>query len=203
MSLSAAAIRLLAEKGLSALDIAEIAEANTPKPDGTRNGNARRQAEFRARKREAEASRNVTDNVTCNVTQSAHSLIEDNSYKNKKESGTRNVTRNVTEKSRRCPEDWVPNQSVYEAGRKRGLTDAQIEREIENIRDTEFPKGHSDWNATARRWMRNTRPDPVPRVALAVVPTQTTADIERRRAADAAWKAEQRALLERQANEAR
>jgi hypothetical protein len=193
MSLTAAAIRLLAEKGLSALDIADIAEANAVQIDGTRNGNARRQAEFRSRKREAEAVRNVTDNVTCNVTEDAHSLLVIDTSKNKKESGQRNVTRNVTRnaspKSTRCPAEWVPDDSVFKAGRDRGLTDVQINREIENIRDTEFPKAHSDWNATARRWMRNTRPDPVGRPVLAAVPTQSPADIERRRKADAEWRA--------------
>lgn len=49
MSLSAAAIRLLAEKGLSALDIAEVAEAMAPARDPVAE---RRRAYDRQRKRE-------------------------------------------------------------------------------------------------------------------------------------------------------
>lgn len=45
MSLTAAAIRLMAEKGLSANDIADIAEAMTP----ARSSNAERQARYRER----------------------------------------------------------------------------------------------------------------------------------------------------------
>ena len=54
MTLTAAAIRLLAEKGLSALDIADVAEAMQP----VRSANAERQQRYRDNKR------NVTRNVT-------------------------------------------------------------------------------------------------------------------------------------------
>lgn len=60
MSLTAAAIRLLAEKGLSALEIAEVAEAMQP----TRSPNAERQARYRENKKAKTAKRNVTRNVT-------------------------------------------------------------------------------------------------------------------------------------------
>lgn len=60
MSLTAAAIRLLAEKGLSALEIAEVAEAQMP----VRSGNAERQARYRANKKAKAGKRNVTRNVT-------------------------------------------------------------------------------------------------------------------------------------------
>jgi len=67
MSLTAAAIRMMAEKGLSALDIAEIAEACEPAP----TSGAARQARYRERLRERNASdvtRDVTDSVTSDVT---------------------------------------------------------------------------------------------------------------------------------------
>lgn len=57
MSLSAAAIRLMATKGLSANDIADIAEANEP----ARSSGATRQKRYRDNKRN---ERDVTRNVT-------------------------------------------------------------------------------------------------------------------------------------------
>jgi hypothetical protein len=198
MSLTAEALRLMFDAGLSPDQIVAIAAAN--EVDKPRSGSARRQAEYRARKHNAlrnadgkfvepDGQLSVTGDVTCYVTENAHSLLFSNTVKNKKESGPRNVTRNASPKSTRCPADWAPDATVFDAGRKRGLTDAQINREIENIRDTEFPKAHSDWNATARRWMRNSRPDPVGRPVLAAVPIQSPEDIERRKRSDAARRA--------------
>lgn len=62
MTISAAALRLMAEKGLSALDIAEIAEAieaSTPKSSG-----AERQKRYRDRLRNERNERDVTSDVT-------------------------------------------------------------------------------------------------------------------------------------------
>lgn len=70
MSLSADAIRLLAAKGLSVEDIAQVAEANEDGPK--RSANAERQARYRARKAAETVTSNVTrnadENVTSNVT---------------------------------------------------------------------------------------------------------------------------------------
>lgn len=60
MSLSAAAIRLMADKGLSAVEIAEIAEANEP----TRSSAAVRQQRYRARIAAERNERDVTRDVT-------------------------------------------------------------------------------------------------------------------------------------------
>lgn len=71
MSLSADAIRLLASKGLSVEDIAQVAEANEDGPK--RSANAERQARYRARKSGQNVTSNVTrnadENVTSNVTE--------------------------------------------------------------------------------------------------------------------------------------
>lgn len=71
MSLSADAIRLLASKGLSVEDIAQVAEANEDGPK--RSANAERQARYRARKSGQTVTSNVTrnadENVTSNVTE--------------------------------------------------------------------------------------------------------------------------------------
>lgn len=58
MAFNAASLRLMAEKGLSASDIAEIAEA----AEGSRSSGAERQARYRARKK----TRDVTSDVTRN-----------------------------------------------------------------------------------------------------------------------------------------
>jgi hypothetical protein len=60
MSFNAASLKLMAEKGLSAHDIAEIAAA----AEGPRSAGAERQARYRERKRERDVTRDVTSD--CN-----------------------------------------------------------------------------------------------------------------------------------------
>lgn len=59
MNLTAAAIRILIERGLSAVDIADFIEAN----EGTQSAGARRQKAYRERKKrnERDVTRDVTD----------------------------------------------------------------------------------------------------------------------------------------------
>ena len=80
MSLSAAAIRLMAEKGLSALDIAEIAESMAVPNE--RSANAERQARYRARVKaeqtDTDDAGDVTSNVTRNATRSQGLLCNSN-----------------------------------------------------------------------------------------------------------------------------
>lgn len=61
MSLSAAAIQMMVDKGLSGQDIADVAAANELKADPT---NAQRQARFRANKKEREAEERNAVTVT-------------------------------------------------------------------------------------------------------------------------------------------
>jgi hypothetical protein len=57
MSLTAAAIRMLAEKGLSGADIADVAEAN----EAARSTGAERQRRYRDRLKDRDVTRDVTD----------------------------------------------------------------------------------------------------------------------------------------------
>lgn len=73
MSLNAATIRLLAEKGLSAMDIAEVAEAMAG--EQSRSSAAERQRRYRDRKRnDRDVTRDVTDerNAKENPPQTPH-----------------------------------------------------------------------------------------------------------------------------------
>jgi len=56
--------------------------------------------------------------------------------------------------SKRCPVDWKPDDGVLEVGRKSGLSPGEIDRELETLRDYEFRSAKTDWNATARNWLR-------------------------------------------------
>jgi len=62
------------------------------------------------------------------------------------------VTR--TRAVKRCPVDWKPDDGVLEVGRKSGLSPGEIDRELETLRDYEFRSAKTDWNATARNWLR-------------------------------------------------
>ena len=64
--MNAAAIRLLAEKGMTASDIAEVAEALEQSPK--KSSGAERQARYRARKKAEEQTEGVTSDVTGDVT---------------------------------------------------------------------------------------------------------------------------------------
>lgn len=56
--------------------------------------------------------------------------------------------------SKRCPDSWVPDGGVFEVGRKSGLSPGEIDGELEKLRDYEFRSSKTDWNATARNWLR-------------------------------------------------
>lgn len=64
--MNGATIRLLAAKGLSAIDIAEVADAM--EAENKRSAAAERQARYRARKKAEAADGDVTSDVTCDVT---------------------------------------------------------------------------------------------------------------------------------------
>lgn len=57
-------------------------------------------------------------------------------------------------RGRRCPKDWQPSPSVMNLGSELGLTIEDIAVEIAKMRDWEFKDPHSDWDATARTWLR-------------------------------------------------
>ena len=57
-------------------------------------------------------------------------------------------------RSRLCPDDWVPSQSVIDFGIAEGLTPQQVANEIKKLCDWEFKNPVSDWDRAARNWLR-------------------------------------------------
>lgn len=57
-------------------------------------------------------------------------------------------------RSRRCPPGWEPKPEVIAVGEAEGLTPGEIDRELAMMRDHEFRDPRSDWDATARTWLR-------------------------------------------------
>jgi uncharacterized protein YdaU (DUF1376 family) len=56
--------------------------------------------------------------------------------------------------SKRVPLDWIPSDGVLEVGQSEGFNPGEIERELSKMRDHEFRSARSDWDATARKWLR-------------------------------------------------
>jgi hypothetical protein len=146
MTLTAAAIRLLAEKGLSALDIADVAEAMQP----VRSANAERQKRYRDNKRNV--TRNVTPPNDIYSNPPEHNPIEPNGSI---------APRGRKTKSARLAIDWMPEPlngetaqivSAWQSGR--------LERELAKFKDyyagASGRKGlKNDWQAAWRNWLRN------------------------------------------------
>lgn len=152
MSLTAAAIRLLAEKGLSGFDIADVAEANVP----ARTLNAERQARHRA-KRKAAKEAVMDDNVTRNVTppNDKGSNPPDDLPSEAKASLPRRG------KATRLPDDWQPEPLTGETAAMVAVWPVgMIERELSKFKD--YWKSASgrkaaklDWQAAWRFWLTN------------------------------------------------
>ena len=146
MTLTAAAIRMLAEKGLSALDIADVADAMQPE----KTTGAVRQQRYRDNKR------NVTRNVTPPI-DNTHTP-QDDPIEAKASIAPRG---RKPKTSHRLPDDWQPEPltgeteimvSAWEPGR--------IERELSKFKDYwKAAAGRSavkdDWQAALRYWLRN------------------------------------------------
>ena len=146
MTLTAAAIRLLAEKGLSALDIADVAEAMQPE----RSANAERQKRYRDNKR------NVTRNVT-----PPNDIYSNPPEHNPSEAKASLAPRGKKPKAARLPDDWQPEPLTGEtAGMVLAWQAGRLERELAKFRDywrnaTGRRAAKPDWQAAYRNWLRN------------------------------------------------
>ncbi len=109
MSLSADAIRLLASKGLSVEDIAQVAEANEDGPK--RSANAERQARYRARK----SGQTVTSNVTRNADESVTSNVTERNNVTPLACATENnLTTTVIEPNLTSPNYDAPDRAILD-----------------------------------------------------------------------------------------
>jgi uncharacterized protein YdaU (DUF1376 family) len=57
--------------------------------------------------------------------------------------------------SRRAPEDWSPAEITVARLSAEGHTAGDLERALTRMRDHEYAKPHSDWDAAFRNWVRN------------------------------------------------
>jgi DnaT-like ssDNA binding protein len=163
MSVPTAALRLMADYGLSVDQIIELSAALDEKavPDAL----ARRRAYDRQRKAEMRKSGGKSGGQnadmsggmsTGNPPDTPFSRVRDNSsltvLSGKKEK--RESSRSV-----RLSNDWEPSDDGLEYARKQGLDEEEIERALADFRDywcaLGGPKGCKlDWAATWRRWTR-------------------------------------------------
>lgn len=83
-----------------------------------------------------------------------------------------------------CPDSFVLSEKSREFARKRGLTDEQIEDQLEAMRDWEFQKKRTDWDRVFRNWIRKglewgqITPPPKHHKPEQVTPQQRQKDIE-------------------------
>lgn len=53
-----------------------------------------------------------------------------------------------------CPDEFELSERSKEFARKKGLTDEQIEDELEAMRDYEYARKRTDWDRAFRNWVR-------------------------------------------------
>ena len=160
--MNAAALRKLAEMGLSISQIIEVVEADESKPE--RSANAERQARFRAKKAAQNVTSNVTDNVISNVTDRNEitplACVRDNPLRlvpsGKKD--TQEAKASFVARSRKsCPVEWLPNAASLAVADAEGFTSGELERELSRFRDYDFARAHADWDKTFKNWLRTAR----------------------------------------------
>lgn len=152
MSFNAAALRLMADKGLSAIDIAEIAEA----AETGRSSGAERQARYRARKKAGD--------VTGDVTSDSHPAPNERDNltpTHEEKSEAKASSKNGDKAGTRLPERWEPKPLIGKTAEMVAAWPAgMIERELAKFKDhwlkTPGARGRSlDWDASYRNWLRN------------------------------------------------
>jgi hypothetical protein len=147
MNLTAAALRLMAEKGLTLTDVAEIVAANETKADPTA---AERQRRCRANKKADASHRDVTRDPPI-----------DNNHTPSNSPSEAKASLAPKGKATRLPADWQPDPLT---GETEAMVSAwsvgMLERELSKFRD--YWAGASgrraskhDWNAAFRNWLRN------------------------------------------------
>lgn len=151
MNLNAAALRLMAEKGLTLLDVAEIVAANEVKSDTTAT---ERQRRCRANKK-AMSHRDVTRDPPNDIYSNPpeHTPIEPN--------GSIAPKGRKPKPSRRLPDDWQPEPLTGEtAAMVEAWQPGRLERELAKFKDywksaSGRNAAKNDWQAAWRFWLRN------------------------------------------------
>lgn len=167
MNLTAAALRLMAEKGLTLTDVAEIVAANEIKADPTA---AERQRRCRENKKANVSHRDVTRDPPI-----------DNNHTPSNSPSEAKASLAPKGKATRLPADWQPEPLT---GETEAMVSAwpvgMLERELSRFRDhwaaaAGRKAAKLDWNAAFRNWLRNAN-DWTPRNDT----TNRTSSIDRR-----------------------
>lgn len=205
MSLSPAAIRRLAELGVSALDIADIAELNAPPVDVVAE---KRRAFDRERK---QAKRNSTGHSTGQPDDhstgippetAALACVGDNNPSTEGHCSTSEANASAVSAgkvpkqrgSRHCPESWRPSEADLASVAELNFTAGELERELAKFRDHQFRDAHTNWGAALRNWLRRAR-ERQPQTVIPLddhrphYPARPSPKLERLAAIDAAMRA--------------
>jgi hypothetical protein len=54
-----------------------------------------------------------------------------------------------------CPEDFEPDEKSMKFARSKGLTEAQIEDQVDAMKDYEFQRKRTEWQRVFRNWIRS------------------------------------------------
>lgn len=180
MSLTAEAIRLLAEKGLSLEDVIAVAAANEaerPGPNAAERKRIRDRERIAKRRQKERLSRDIGDTLPANVSPLRSDIgatvapeerhprahVRDKPPTTEvtgisEPNGSSSLGRvDPKRATRRCPADFVPSHADLAVGDAEGFTPGQIERELAMFRDHTFGTPRSDWSATLRNWFRNSK----------------------------------------------
>lgn len=152
MTITAAVIRKMAEKGLTASDIAELCEMMEDEKPTVSSG-ALRQRRYRERKA-CDVTSDVTRDVT-GVTETPLPLAPPpQTPPPHTPTPPDTTTRAKGRPMRRCPEGWEPSDITHGKLISEGFTAGDLERALTRMRDHEFKTARTDWDATFRNWVR-------------------------------------------------
>ena len=185
MSLSAATIRAMANKGLTASDIADIAEieAVATEADPRAAKRAYDRERMRQKRADAEKSHDSRTTVADDISDMSHDIGDLapiraqvvnpslSSFQSERALTPNQTTFGTAPKPekpksrafKRCPETWLPKLSTLDLLASEGHTPGDLERAMTRMRDHEYRTPRSDWDAAFRNWVRtdhDRRPKP-------------------------------------------
>lgn len=159
--MSTVILKKMREMGLTfdqAIELFDLMEANGSRSAAPSKA-ALRQRAYRERKN-AEASRNVTDDVTRydNASDDPSPSLPPSPQTPQPPTHPPVEKTTRVRATKRAPEDWAPSAKTLTTLEAEGYSPGQIERELTMIRDHTFATARSDWDASFRNWVRKKPP---------------------------------------------
>jgi len=159
MTITAAVIRKMVEKGLTASDIAELCEVieeGFAKPLASDERLERKRARDAARMAEKREVARQSHDVASDSRQETPLSLSPPPQTPPPHTHTppEYTTRAKGRATRRCPEDWGPSLDTHGKLISEGFTAGDLERALTRMRDHEFKTARLDWDATFRNWVR-------------------------------------------------